>query len=252
MKTKLILLVVLTTLVLVSEAHARVLVATNSTWRYFKGTSEAPTPTNAWREVDFDDSAWLTGAAPFHYGTNAAGGDDNLTGGTLLADMRGSYTCVFFRQTFVIEDTNSLRAAPAERVARRRAGPLDQRPAGARTGQLQRAVLHQPGHLQPGGHADSPQPRQRLLAAAQWPERALPAGLQCRFGGRRLSCRGGTDGDASEPCLRVVDRQRRRRHAPGCGAGEADWRPRRGILVPGVTATNFRLQIGCMKFGSKK
>jgi hypothetical protein len=109
MKTKLTLLIVLTMLVAGSEARARVLVATNSTWRYFKGTSEASTPTNAWRGLDFDDSAWLTGAAPFHYGTNATGGDDNLTGGTILSDMRTNYTCVFLRQEFVIDDTNILR-----------------------------------------------------------------------------------------------------------------------------------------------
>ncbi len=108
MKTKLSLLVLLGMIVLGSEAHARVLVATNSTWRYFKGTAEASTPTNAWRELAFDDSAWLTGAAPFHYGTNAVGGDDNLTNGTLLTDMRSGYTCVFLRQTFVITDTNRL------------------------------------------------------------------------------------------------------------------------------------------------
>ena len=73
MKTKPILFILLAGLVLASDATARVLVATNSTWRYFKGTSEASNPTNAWRELDFDDSAWLTGAAPFHYGTNAVG-----------------------------------------------------------------------------------------------------------------------------------------------------------------------------------
>ena len=53
-----------------------ILISTNDTWSYFKGVSEASNPTNAWRDVDFDDSAWLTGVAPFHYGTNAVGGDD--------------------------------------------------------------------------------------------------------------------------------------------------------------------------------
>ena len=89
-------------------AEARILVATNSTWRYFKGTSEASTPTNVWREVDFDDSAWLVGNAPFHYGTNAMGGDDDLTGGTILSDMFGGYTCLSLRQQFVVPDTYSL------------------------------------------------------------------------------------------------------------------------------------------------
>jgi 7,8-dihydropterin-6-yl-methyl-4-(beta-D-ribofuranosyl)aminobenzene 5'-phosphate synthase len=91
------------------DTHARVFVATNSTWRYFKGTSEASDPTNAWRELDFDDSAWLVGTAPFHYGTNATGGDDNLIDGTILGDMRSNYTCVFLRQPFVLADTNNVR-----------------------------------------------------------------------------------------------------------------------------------------------
>ena len=80
MKTKSTLFILLAGLVLAFDATARVFVATNSTWRYFKGTSEASTPTNAWRELAFDDSAWLTGSAPFHFGINAVGGDDNLTG----------------------------------------------------------------------------------------------------------------------------------------------------------------------------
>lgn len=109
MKTTLSLLILLATLVVAFDGSARVLVATNSTWSYFKGTSEASAPTNAWREPAFDDSGWLIGAAPFHYGTNAVGGDDTLTNGTLLTDMRGNYTCVFLRQTFVIDDTTSLR-----------------------------------------------------------------------------------------------------------------------------------------------
>ena len=93
-------------LALVVPARAEIVIATNSTWRYFKGTSEASDPTNLWREVAFDDSAWLVGAAPFHYGTNSLGGDDNQLGGTILSDMRSNYTCIFMRQPFVVEDTN--------------------------------------------------------------------------------------------------------------------------------------------------
>lgn len=93
----------------VLSAQARVLVTTNSTWRYFKGTGEASTPTNAWRELDFDDSAWPAGAAPFHCGTNAVGGDDKLIEGTILSDMRSHYTCLFLRQQFVLPDTNNVR-----------------------------------------------------------------------------------------------------------------------------------------------
>ncbi len=78
------LLGLVASLLLVPESSARSFVATNSTWHYLKGVTEASNPTNAWRELDFDDSAWLTGPAPFHFGTNAVGGDDALTGGTIL------------------------------------------------------------------------------------------------------------------------------------------------------------------------
>ena len=42
---------------------------------------------SAWRDPAFDATAWLTGPAPFHYGTNTVGGDDDQSGGTVLADM---------------------------------------------------------------------------------------------------------------------------------------------------------------------
>src|SRR5690242_1230692 len=95
-----------------------VLLSTNSTWHYFKGVSEASTPTNAWREIAFDDSAWLVGQAPFHYGTNAVcgGADDTVVGGvpvcvpggTILGDMRSNYTCIFMRQKFVLADAGAI------------------------------------------------------------------------------------------------------------------------------------------------
>ena len=99
-------------------ARADILVPTNSTWRYFKGTAEASTPTNAWREINFDDSAWLVGEAPFHYGPNAmcGGGDDTVSGGvtncafggTILSDMRSNYSCIFMRQKFVVASTSEV------------------------------------------------------------------------------------------------------------------------------------------------
>ena len=100
------------------EAQADILVPANSAWRYWKGIAEPSTPTNAWREIDFDDSAWLVGQTPFHYGSNptCAGADDVFIGGvttcvpdgTILDDMRGNYTCVFMRQTFVLPDTSAV------------------------------------------------------------------------------------------------------------------------------------------------
>ena len=99
-------------------ARADILLSTNSAWRYFKGTAEASNPTNAWREINFDDSAWLVGQAPFHYGPSpmCGGGDDSVIGGvtncafggTILSDMRSNYSCIFMRQKFVVADTSVL------------------------------------------------------------------------------------------------------------------------------------------------
>ena len=73
------------------------IVASNSTWRFFRGTNEASTPPTLWRTNTFDDANWETGAAPFYYGTNY-----NPPNGTLLSDMQSNYTCIFLRGTFVL------------------------------------------------------------------------------------------------------------------------------------------------------
>ncbi len=107
-RRSLLLLLATMAVAVARPAAAASLVASNGTWRYFPGTSEASTPTNLWRMPGFDDSAWAGGAAPFHYGTNSLGGDDWVTGGTILSGMSNNYTCLFLRQSFVIADTNTL------------------------------------------------------------------------------------------------------------------------------------------------
>jgi hypothetical protein len=78
-------------------ATAATLIDFQSTWRWFKGLSEASSPDRtAWRKPGFDDSSWREGPAPFSYGEGLPG--------TILADMRGNYTTVYLRQTFVVED----------------------------------------------------------------------------------------------------------------------------------------------------
>jgi hypothetical protein len=87
----------------VTSSHAALIFNTNATWKYFKGRSEASTPNiAAWREINFDDSSWLTGPAPFYYG-------EPLTG-TQLADMQGGYTCIFMRRTFVLTNLAEISA----------------------------------------------------------------------------------------------------------------------------------------------
>jgi hypothetical protein len=69
-------------------------------WRYLKGTSEASTPIDAWRQQGFDDSGWLVGPSGFGYGD----GDD----ATLLDDMQGNYVSLFIRKTFTVTDPSAL------------------------------------------------------------------------------------------------------------------------------------------------
>ncbi len=76
------------------------LIPRGSTWRYMKGTGEASSPPAAWREPEFDHGAWPLGSAPFRYGDGS--------GGTVLDDMRNSYTSVFLRQTFVVPDVAAV------------------------------------------------------------------------------------------------------------------------------------------------
>ena len=43
--------------------------AADASWSYRKGTSEASSPTDAWREVGFvEDGSWMTGQTPIGYG----------------------------------------------------------------------------------------------------------------------------------------------------------------------------------------
>ncbi|HEY3324108.1 MAG TPA: lamin tail domain-containing protein [Planctomycetota bacterium] len=92
-------------LLAVDSRAATTLIDYGSTWKYFKGVSEASTPdTTAWRAIGYGDSGWLSGAAPIYYGENTGGT------GTVLNDMRGLYSSVYFRQTFTIADKTQVAA----------------------------------------------------------------------------------------------------------------------------------------------
>ena len=84
------------------------IVPDGSFWTWRKGTNEVSTPSTLWRGTGFNDSAWLSGAAPFHYG-------ESLSGGTTLSDMQNNYSCAFLRVAFVI--TNVAEIANAQFVA---------------------------------------------------------------------------------------------------------------------------------------
>ncbi len=100
----LLLLLIMSGLCGVSAVRAAVAFSTNAAWRYFKGTTEASVPdSTAWRAVNFDDSAWASGTAPFFYG--------EALSGTVLGDMQGSYSSVFLRRKFVLTNAAEFGAA---------------------------------------------------------------------------------------------------------------------------------------------
>ncbi|MBN1673422.1 MAG: lamin tail domain-containing protein, partial [Kiritimatiellae bacterium] len=77
-----------------ATAESATLVSRSTTWRYLKGTREASDPRSEWRTIDFDDSSWMKGAAPFGYGETGLN--------TTFADMQGSYSSFFLRKTFSV------------------------------------------------------------------------------------------------------------------------------------------------------
>ena len=83
------------------------LITSNSTWRYFKGTSEASSPTTTWRTLGFNDAGWLSGAGAIGYGEGFIV--------TPLNDMQNSYTTVFLRKQFVV--TNAAAVAGLSLIA---------------------------------------------------------------------------------------------------------------------------------------
>lgn len=84
------------------ETHGEILVPTQGDWRYLKGTREASSPVDAWRQPGFDDTEWSVGNAPFHYG------EAGVEGGTVLADMRQNYTTLYLRRVFELDDSAEI------------------------------------------------------------------------------------------------------------------------------------------------
>ena len=81
--------------------YADIVVPIEAEWSYFKGTEEASSPRDAWRNRSFDGSAWATGPGPFYYG-------ETVAGGTLITDMRYNYTTLFLRRTFTLADIQNI------------------------------------------------------------------------------------------------------------------------------------------------
>ena len=84
-----------------STEGATTLIPMNSSWKYVKGTTEASTPVNAWRDLSFNDTSWISSPAPFSYGEGLSG--------TPLNDMNNVYSCVFIRRKFNVTDPSALQ-----------------------------------------------------------------------------------------------------------------------------------------------
>jgi acid phosphatase type 7 len=82
-----------------------VLVQSNSVWRFVKGTAEASDPTNAWRQLAFDDSSWSNAPAPFFFGDPYT---NSLIQGTFLSDMLSNYTTIYLRQEFTVNNRGNI------------------------------------------------------------------------------------------------------------------------------------------------
>ncbi|MCW5557787.1 MAG: lamin tail domain-containing protein [Verrucomicrobiae bacterium] len=84
-----------------AQASTRLLQPSGARWRLRKGTSAPSNPATAWRQPDFDASAWTEGAAPVGY-------DPDVAFGTRLDDMRGAYTQFFLRGEFSLAGADAI------------------------------------------------------------------------------------------------------------------------------------------------
>ena len=98
---KFILLAGLSFLTFLSSIEAAVLFDRGTAWRWRPGNTEASTPVDAWRAINFNDSAFTTAPAPFYYG-------ESLTGGTVISGMQNVYGSIFLRKTFVLNDVSQI------------------------------------------------------------------------------------------------------------------------------------------------
>lgn len=85
------------------SAQTVAIISDDETWNYRKATEEPSSPREAWRLPGFDDSGWVTGAAPFFYESNSG-----YSGNTELIDMRGGYTGIYLRKSFDIANPAAM------------------------------------------------------------------------------------------------------------------------------------------------
>jgi len=76
------------------QYRVEVHIAKGASWRYAKGTQDFSTPSEAWRNLAFDDSAWPEGPSGFGFADN----DD----ATPIDDMLNGYTSLAVRTRFTV------------------------------------------------------------------------------------------------------------------------------------------------------
>ena len=76
-------------------------------WRYWKGSTAPSTPQTLWRQPEFDDAGWPSGAAPLGY-------DPDVAIATRFDDMRGSYPQFFLRGEFDTTRAEDITAVQLE------------------------------------------------------------------------------------------------------------------------------------------
>ena len=81
---------------------ANKIISKGSKWKYLKGKKEASNPRSSWRKSEFNETGWLNASTPIGYGE----GFMKKT----LGDMRNSYTSVYFRKKFSIQDVKKIGA----------------------------------------------------------------------------------------------------------------------------------------------
>jgi hypothetical protein len=87
------------------DAGSAVLLERESVWRFFPGLSEPSSPATAWRLPGFDDTAWVSGPAPFGFGDLPLGTDLSQTD----PPMQSHYSTFYLRRTFEVEEALDLR-----------------------------------------------------------------------------------------------------------------------------------------------
>jgi len=90
----------------VVSADVTVFLERGGDWSYLQGLSEASSPDpESWRTVEFDDSSWSVGVAPFGFGSTFVPGTDLSL---LDPPMRSNYVSLFLRRTFEVPEPDRL------------------------------------------------------------------------------------------------------------------------------------------------